>query len=215
MKTTDSSTACFQHKWAVVLLALTLFADGAAAAERFRIPEEAPGVPAYARELDSPHSEWVVYVFYRSLDCVPLNFNFVDFFDFELLDPTEDCQILMQGFEIWEDPETSFAPFQNELHEVEGVPIPILFVRRTEWLEAVDDGKLTFRDLLRFDSLLVGMADSYHEILQPEGANKNPELNVTASGVLEDGRTFDVFVEANWPGDTAVFSVFNQIVRFD
>jgi len=212
---THHSQTVLMFKWAAPVLGLLLIVDSALAAERFNIPEEAPGIPAYARELDSPHSEWVVYTFYRSLDCVPLNFNFVDFFDFDLLDPTEECQILMEGFEIWEDPGTSPAPFQNELHEVEGVPIPILFVSRTEWLDAVADGRLTFRELLRFDSLLVGMADFYHEILQPEGASNNPELNVVTSGVLEDGRTFDVRVEANWPGDTRVFSVFKQSVRFE
>ena len=196
-----------------MLLGLTATAQSIDAAEIFSIPDESPGVPAYARELDSPHSDWVVYVFYRSLDCVPQNFNLVDFLDFDLVDPANECPILMQGFEIWEDP-NSVAPYQNVLWEVEGVWIPILFVDRNEWLAAVADERLTFRQLLRMDSLLVGWADKFHEVLQPEGANKNPQLNVATSGYLEDGRSFDVRVEANWPGDTYAFSVFKQAVVF-
>jgi hypothetical protein len=180
----------------------------ASAAELFLVPEEHPGPPIYARELDEDHNEWVVYVFYRPLDCVPKNFNLIDFFDFDLLDPPEECEILMEGFEIWEEPFIG-PPFHQELHDVEGKPIPILFVKRTEWLQGIANGRLTLTELLKMKTLLIGTADSYHEILQPaDSSAKVPQLNIITSGTLEDGRSFDVFVELN-EGDFLFLQVVN------
>jgi hypothetical protein len=56
----------------------------AAAAVRIEIPEQGPGVPAYAR-IEAGRviqdGAWAAIVFYRLPECVPQDFNLLRFFD--------------------------------------------------------------------------------------------------------------------------------------
>ena len=71
----------------LALAALTALvpASQAQAAKRFEVPEESPGIPAYARlggPNIAPHiDDWAAIVFFRNPACVPPGFNLFDFFD--------------------------------------------------------------------------------------------------------------------------------------
>ena len=67
-------------------LALLLVGPFATAADRVEFPKDQPVVPVYARfetvnETGFTNGEWVCIPFYRHPDCVPDDFNLLDFFD--------------------------------------------------------------------------------------------------------------------------------------
>lgn len=152
-------------------------------------------VPFYAR-IESReilhNDEWAVIVFYRPPECVPDDFNLLDFYAFPdefgpgafgCTPPTTD------GFIIWEG-EPGITPIQIKLHGL-GV-VPVWFVSWAELEMAVGDDELTIIELAGLSSLLVGTADFYSETLHPTGAAQVPMINYVARGYLEDGTPFHV-----------------------
>ena len=148
-------------------------------------------VPFYAR-LERQgvlhDDDWAVIVFYRPPECIPANFNLLDFFDwaaFGCTPPTTD------GFMIFEHgPEVDPAPMLAELHGQGAVPV--WFVRWTELQAAIADDSLTIGELAGLGSRLAGSASFYHEILHPFGGSQHGKIEFNATGTLADGRAFQV-----------------------
>jgi len=199
-------------KWLAPLVALVLLSGAANAADRFLIPEQM-GLPFYARGLGhTDDGSWVVTAFYRPLEWVPKNFNLLAMFDFNI-DP--NCPLLVEGFAILEA--GGFSPIQEQLQNVPGVLMPICFAEGTEYLKAMANGKATFQELMRMESLLIGWADFYHETLQPLDPSDplgKAVGNMVASGFLEDGRSFYVHSHVIFMQGEVKDAQYNVTVRF-
>lgn len=202
------------------LVALVLLAGVAQAADFWAIPKDHAGPPIYARHLAwVGYQQTVAFIFYRSPDCVPKDFNLLTFYDFGLLDPPPGAEILMEGFMVW-DMEKTWAPTQEVLRGVKGVPVPIWFVSVADMNAAIrrdlnGDGQpdyvVTVGDLEAMQSLQKGSADLYHEVLQPTDGHNVPKLNIVTSGSLEGGGTFYMMYESVSTTDFLT----ETILRFD
>jgi hypothetical protein len=174
---------------AVSLLALTL-RTVAQAQIHLQIPEDRQP-PIYAA-LDRgfmPHTEeWAVVIFYRNTDCVPADFNLLDFFD----PPPRPflCALQIEGHSNWrslDDP----AP-ADSLWQGTGA-VPLWFVRWPELQAAVADDELTIAELAALPSLLRGSASFYLEsIRNSTRGQRGGNEALIASGTLTDGRRFRV-----------------------
>lgn len=158
-------------------------------AVRLTVPDEFPGIPAYARTdvpLIAHTEEWAAIVFYRDPACVPEAFNLL-----ELLDAPAawGCPLTVAGFEIWENGPLSsdLGPIFSELQGLGAVPV--WFVSWPALQAEIADGVLKIGDLKRMDSLR-GLASFFQETLQPLGVAQQPNYHVLAQGHLEDGRSF-------------------------
>ncbi len=182
----------------------TLIGAGSAGAQvLIRVPEDSPGIPAYARvERPFVHhtDQWAAIVFYRPTDCVPGSFNLLDLFDFPA---AFACRPLtVSGFELWENgPPIDGAPRQTVSS---GVAVPVWFVPWPTLQAALTDNVLTKSELESLNPLK-GVATTFHEVLHPAfglpgapGGAKVPHLTITASGVLHDGRTFQYEFTGNF-----------------
>lgn len=192
-------TAGRRLQWLAPWLALVLLSGVAQAGDLYRIPEEVPGPPIYARGMTSLDCEWSVTVFYRAPKNVPADFNLLDFFDFNLLDPeyVKDHPLLMEGFGIWEegvDPSSGYPPTIEVLRNVRGVRLPIWLIQTTEVIAGEDDGVLTVGELKRMRSCLKGWAHSYYEVIWEQS------FEAVICGVLEDGRSFQVLAIGDQEG---------------
>ena len=147
-------------------------------------------VPFYARieRGEAYHTdEWAAIVFYRSPECVPDDFNLLDFYDFGASDckpPTTD------GFIIWSGEPWISAPIQMQLHGLGAVPV--WFVSWPELQGAIEDDSLTVPELEGMPSLMIGSASFYKETLHPTGGAQVPMINFVAGGSLEGGQSFRV-----------------------
>jgi len=142
-------------------------------------------VPFYARTDRIYHDdEWAVIVFYRPPDCVPGDFNLLDFYDvpgaFFCGPPTTT------GWDIWENgPGIDPVPIKSQLKGLGAVPVWL--VNWPEMQAVVGDGELTMTELEAMLSLQRGWASFYNESLLI-----GRKLTIVANGVLEDGRSFHV-----------------------
>ncbi len=162
------------------------------AAVQVRIPDESPGVPAYARieqALPFHNEEWAAIVFYREPECVPDGFNLLNFVD---IPAAFGCPLTVAGFEIWENGPPPFsldmAPIFSNLHGLGAVPV--WFVSWPELREQIADGVLTITDLTSMVSLQVGSASFFDERLHSIGEVQHPNLSIVAHGRLLDGQSF-------------------------
>jgi hypothetical protein len=162
---------------------------------------EAENPPFYARINDLPdqgrqvyhNDDWAVVVFYRDPDCVPTDFNLLEFFDFT---PDPDfglrvfaCPLTIEGFVIWETgPGLDPTPFQVNLHGLGAVPI--WFVSWPEMQTLLADDILTIGELSSAASLQIGSASFYHETLHPPEAAQVGRQTINATGSLEDEPRF-------------------------
>ena len=165
-------------------LAMGVTAQSASAAVNVSFPEESPGIPAYARiGPDAIHTdEWVAVPFYRLPNCVPADFNLLRFMD---APRAFGCPLTVEGHELWElGPGQEPAPKQVVTM---GTDVPIWFASWSEVQPAMSDGVLTIGELSGMESLLMGTADVYREVLRP-----GELLVVNAHGTLNDGRSFQV-----------------------
>lgn len=153
-----------------------------------------PGPPMYAQISDIPgfgleiyHTEeWAAIPFYRDPRCVPLDFNLLDAFD---VPRAFDCGLNIQGFEIWPVPPPQGAgPIQGKYWGLGAVPI--YFVSWPELRAAVADGKLTITELRALPSLRIGSASFFSVDLHPSGVANVPHIEISARGVLRDGKQF-------------------------
>ncbi len=173
----------------LLLLSAAITTSVAPAAVLLRIPDESPGVPAYARTDHFLHNEeWAAIVFYREPACVPDSFNLLNLVN---IPAVFECPLTVAGFEIWENGppplSSDMAPIFSNLHGLGAVPV--WFVSWRELQEEIADGVLTITDLASMASLQVGSASFFDERLHPIGGAQHPNLSIVAHGRLLDGRS--------------------------
>ena len=177
----------------VVAFLIAVLAGSSWANVRKTVPEEDPYAPIYADFYGN--EEWTAVFFYRNPGCVPDDFDLWGvFYDFP---DAFYCDLTVKGFVIYKNPE-DFAPKQAKLKGLGAVPI--WFVS-TEHFEDALSGGLTITALEDMESLQIGSASSYKEVLHPMGHPEMPMKNIVASGILEDGRSFHVHSVwvGSWP----------------
>lgn len=161
-------------------------------------------VPFYARFGENEtfgDEEVVAIVFYRPPECIPAEFNLMQFFHFP--DETSPGAFACAppttaGTETWENgPETDPAPLVAELTGRGAVPV--WFFDREELFAAMADGQVTIGDLTEMPSRRVGTAVTYAELLHPSQSNAQPLIQFTAEGTLEEGGAFAVSVSNGDP----------------
>ncbi len=161
-------------------------------------------VPFYARFGDNEtfgDEEVVAVVFYRPPECIPADFNLMQFFHmpddsspgaFACSPPTTT------SIETWQNgPETDPAPLAAEMTGRGAVPV--WFFDREELFAAMADGTVTIGDLSGMASRRVGTASTYTELLHPSQTNAQPLIQFMAEGTLEDGSAFTVSVSDGDP----------------
>jgi hypothetical protein len=151
-------------------------------------------LPAYARierGFTIHTAEWAAIVFYRPTECVPDDFNLLDFFDLNALDCTPQTA---EGFAIWSGEPYLTPPIQWHLHGLGAVPV--WFVSWPELEAAMADDSLTIVELEGLPSLMTGSASFYSETLHPYDPSwtRNSMIEYEAHGLLMDGRSFKVNV---------------------
>lgn len=168
----------------------------AAGMVRVSVPDSDPGLPAYARAFPGANQffhngEWLAIPFYRSPAAIPADFNLLEFFHF----PGPDgpgafaTPILIKGFYLIE-PNAPLGTFPL-LAVSTGDAVPIWFVRWSDYRAAMADNVVTIGDVIAMQPLR-GIADKFNETLKPR--TDDHLTIITASGRLEDGRTFDFHV---------------------
>ena len=174
-------------------------------------PGGTPGPPIYANIGTGflPHTEDLAVVFfYRSPDCVPADFNLLDFLDFTPAFPGGPprpflCDLLIEGRALWhslDDP----APGLQFFYGLGSVPT--WFVAWPELEAAAADGVLTISELAALPSLQVGEASSFLETIRntvPEQRGGGEE--VVATGALTDGRAFVVHINERFRDGVHLF----------
>jgi hypothetical protein len=174
----------------VTLCALLVAAGAAWAAFRVRIPEDgepfaytSPAGPGF--EPGVIHDgEWAAIPFYRSPECVPLDFNLFDWFD----PNAADCPLLVDGFAVFNGED---FPAVTQLS---GDEVPIWFFNWSELQGVMADGELYIGELEGLDSLRIGTATKYEEQLHFGGPHRVPHTAISAKGTLEDGSSFHMVV---------------------
>jgi hypothetical protein len=175
------------------------------------------GPPYYASlgsDLIATDGEWVAIVFFRSPDCIPEEFNLLDWLDFSLFGPAgEACPLVagLSGFAIFGGPsdlENGIPPRQEHYR---GDAVPVWFAPLTEFEAAIEDGVLTIEELAALDGLLIGVAHNYNDSIRNSdsvtgGNGRRPgSSTVTAKGTLEDWRSFHYHLAEKFvPPDTRV-----------
>jgi hypothetical protein len=171
------------------LVALTL-STVAQAQIHLQIPadRQPPIYAAFDRGFMPHTEEWAVVIFYRTPDCVPADFNLLDFFD---LPPRPFlCALQIEGHSNWRSLDD---PYPADSHLQGTGAVPLWFVRWTELQAAVADDELTVAELASLPSLLIGSALSYHESIRNDiRGQRGGNEAVVATGTLTDGRTFQV-----------------------
>jgi hypothetical protein len=174
-------------KFVIVIVVVMLAAVSVSVYANTRTPGGGD-VPFYAR-IESGEimhdDEWAVIIFYRPTECVPDDFDLLDFYDWNAFDcgpPTTD------GFIIWEG-EPGIKPIQIKLRGLGAVPV--WFVNWSDLEQEVADGELLMSELEAMDKL-AGVAGIFSETLHPTGAAQVPMINFLAFGSLEDGTSFRI-----------------------
>jgi len=150
-------------KCLVVTLVVLTLSTVAQAQIHLEVPEDRqPPIYANFNREFMPHTEeWAVVIFYRNTDCVPADFNLLDFID----PPPRPflCALQIEGHSNWrslDDP----APADSHLQGTGAVPL--WFVSWPELQAAVADDDLTITELAALPSLLVGSASFYHDSIR-------------------------------------------------
>lgn len=171
----------------LVIFAVLLLVAPTVALANVRI-ENGGQVPFYAQmSADETVTDgtWVGIVFFRPVDCIPSDFNLLDYFDFSAFGkPTT-----MDGFDIWGDPDTDPAPLY-EVFKGKG-EVPVWFVSLAEYEIAKSDGTLTIGELEGMDSLRTGVGSKVNVVFHTALSNSHHAV-ITASGALDGGGTFEL-----------------------
>ncbi len=171
----------------ILVIVLLVSSSSAYASSR---TENGGDLPYYARiERDEEpihDGGWAPIVFYRPPECVPDDFNLLDFYHFP--DDTSPGAFACQppttdGFIIWEGEPWLSNPSLIKLHGLGAVPV--WFVSWSDLQVALEDDKLTVPELQAIDSLMIGSANRYNETLHP-----GVMINYVAKGNLSDGQSF-------------------------
>ena len=156
-----------------------------------------PGPPFYSNLAEGflPNDGKMVGIaFYREPSCIPINFNLLVQFN----PPAAfGCTLTIEGKRWLRNPATDPFPFQIRYSGLGAVPI--YFVRTDELAVAAGDGVLTITELQALPSLVVGIADDFHQVIHnsnqapgalKQGHNKgHEELDATGT-ILGSGLPF-------------------------
>ncbi len=173
---------------AAVMLAVLAVSTPAQAQIHLRVPDDGqPPVYAVLAHGFLPHTdEWAVVVFYRSPECIPDDFNLLDFLDFS--GSPFLCDLHIEGRTTWvslDDPYPAAQFFRGT------GSVPVWFVRWPELQGAVADDVLTIGELAALPSLIVGSASFFLESIRNDTrGQRGGNEALVASGTLTDGRTF-------------------------
>ena len=192
---TRQTTAC------VIAATIVLFAARVHAQPvHVEFPGGTAGPPIYANIGSGflPHTEDLAVVFfYRSPECVPPDFNLLDFLDFTPAFPGGPprpflCELQIEGKALWhraDDPAPALQFFYGT------GAVPTWFVAWSELEAAAADGVLTISELAALPSLQVGTATSFLETIRNAVPPQRPGGDtVVANGILSDGRAFAVHI---------------------
>ncbi len=224
MKINETTTGQCRHTrrigtWlsvATFALSVSCTLQSASAAVRVTVPDEAPGIPEYARFGHDPAAGWLILhdekwsaiPFYRGPGCVPSDFNLIEGVD---LTPDPDyglrvfgCPLTVAGFEVWSvyDPATTTPLSTVLMGPVQPYPfVAVYLVNNDELLAAMADGLLTIGELEALPSRKIGHATFFQEIngtghLTEDGQYTSLHYELTASGTLAEdaSKTFSVHV---------------------
>jgi hypothetical protein len=180
----------------------------AANAQRLVRTEDVGG-PFYARIVPMPphiyaDGGWVGIAFYRDPECVPEDFDLLEFFD--LVEAFPDgpprpilCTLLVQGHSLWRGAPQTGAP--HTVVSKGAGEVPVWFALEQEVLAAMGDGDLTMAELRALGSLIKGQAHHFNELLHPHGlpgqnggGHPSPKIALNAHGTLDDGRGFQFHI---------------------
>lgn len=177
--------------FAIAPAVVILLCGAAVAAERFEygdiseLPEKSPGPPRYVVFI--PDDDWTAIVFQRDITCMPLDANLLLLPDFDAL----FCPLVVEGFAITDDGPLS-PPLQSVL---QGQNTDVWFVPTADFFAIAADGEVTLLELVDLETLEMGIADSYVEVLHAEfGGAQVPSGRGVGYGSLDDGRRF--FIQA-------------------
>lgn len=171
-----------------MVLVLAVMAGAAWGAERLPVPQETV-LPLYVSGLGHTGlgpDDLVGTAFYYPPDKIPGNFELWNAPVYR--PPVGVVTPYVEGFLVVDDPNS--PPIQMVLHNAPGARVPIWFTRVGDWT-----GSWTVRGMLKQEPL-IGWADSYQEVYEPQPDGLWHGL-VVASGVMEDGRSFWVKSEVS------------------
>jgi hypothetical protein len=171
-----------------VMLAVLAVSASAQAQIHLRVPDESQ--PPFYAALDRgflPHTdEWAVVVFYRSPECIPDDFNLLDFLDFS--GGPFLCELHIEGRSTWVSLDDPYPAAQ--FYRGTGA-VPVWFVRWSELQKAVADDVLTIGELAALPSLVVGSASFFLESIRNDiRGQRGGNEALVAAGTLADGRSF-------------------------
>ena len=156
------------------------------------------GIPAYARiELGwTLHTdEWAAVPFWRNPDCVPKDFNLLDWFDPNAF----ECESFVEGFFVWKNGPDDPAPIQVNIKDAG--PMHIYFVPWPVMQVAIGDGALTMLELEGLSGVQIGIATFYTEIMHPTGGAQQVMLEIVAKGYMELNNSVQFELKSNWVHD--------------
>jgi hypothetical protein len=154
-------------------------------------PKDDPGAPFYARsgpllKQFFVSNGWLVIPFFRDPSCIRSNFNLMEVFD---VPAAFSCALTVNGFYIIEaDAPIGTFPL---IVQSTGTAVPFWFVRWDDFSAIAEDGVVTIDDIKALKPI-TGTADKFKETLRPRMENHHVQIN--ASGILNDGRSFDFHV---------------------
>jgi len=156
-----------------------------------------PGPPFYSNFAATfmPNDDGIVGIaFYREPSCIPIDFNLLVQFN---APAAFGCTLTIEGKRWLRNPATDPIPFQLRYSGLGAVPI--YFVDDQELSTAAADGVVTIAELQALPSLLIGIADDFHQVIhnsnQAPGAQKqandkgHEELDATGT-ILGSGLPF-------------------------
>lgn len=180
----------FVSLFALALSDMTLYAN-----VTLPFGPDSGGVPAYSRIETLGNGEvlvhndgtWAAITFYRDPECVPADFNLLDFFD---APRTFECTLTVEGFEICRN-----GPWAGDMSPIQTVSyglgaVPIWFVELSEPQPAINDGVLTVSELVSLSSLEKGSAVFFKETLHPFQSAQQTKTQIVAQGILDAGGSF-------------------------
>lgn len=142
-------------------------------------------------------NERAAIFFYRPPACIPASFNLLDFFDVPRVFGCGPQTV--QTFTIWRHgPGIDEGPIMTKSRGLGAVPV--WFVSWPELQAAIADGQLTVGELAGLPSLLTGTASFYTDTVHTTQAAQVPLFVFAASGLLEDGRSFQAQATRSGPG---------------
>jgi hypothetical protein len=171
-----------------VMLAVLAVSAPAQAQVHLRVPDDIqpPLYAALEREFLPHTDEWAVVVFYRSPECIPNDFNLLDFLDFS--GRPFSCDLHIEGRSTWVSLDDPYPAAQ--FYRGTGA-VPVWFVRWSELQNAVADDVLTIGELAALPSLIIGSASFFLESIRNDiRGQRGGNEALVAAGTLADGRSF-------------------------